>query len=235
MNATVIDTLRFANRLKEVGFDPSHAEGMACVLGDELAERMLARRDLDEFKVVVDARFEAIDAKIDNLDAKLDSTFDGLDAKLDSTFDGLDAKFDSTFDNLDAKFDSTFDNLDAKFDSRIDNLDAKFDSRIDNLDAKFDSRIDGLDAKFHSSINSLDGKFEAKFDALDLKIESVQREVSGKFNVLACMMVLGFTVLGGLVTYTASSPRFSPSPAEASVTQDHTIERTDDSAAAPAT
>ena len=164
MNATVIDTLRFANRLKEVGFDPSHAEGMACALGDELAERMLTQRDLDEFKVVVDARFTAIDARFEAIDAK-----------------------------------------------------------IDNLDAKFDSRI-----------NSLDAKFEARFDALDLKIESVQREVSGKFNVLACMMVLGFTVLGGLVTYTASSPRFSPSPAEASVTQDHAIERADESAAAPA-
>ncbi|MCY3841883.1 MAG: hypothetical protein OXH09_25095 [Gammaproteobacteria bacterium] len=161
MNATVIDTLRFANRLKEVGFDPSHAEGMACALGDELAERMLTRRDLDEFKVVLDARFEAIDAR----------------------FEGIDARFEA------------------------------IDSRIDSLDAKF----------------------EAKFDALDLKIESVRREVSGKFNVLACMMVLGFTVLGGLVTYTASSPRYSPSPAEASMSQEHAIERADDSAAVPAT
>jgi len=161
MNASVIDTPRFANRLKAVGFDPSHAEGMAGALVDELAERMLTRRDLDEFKVVLDARFEAIDAR----------------------FEGIDARFEA------------------------------IDSRIDSLDAKF----------------------EAKFDALDLKIESVQREVSGKFNVLACMMVLGFTVLGGLVTYTASSPRFSPSPAEASVTQEHAIERADDSVAAPAT
>ena len=168
MNATVIDTLRFANRLKAVGFDPTHAEGMACALGDELAERMLTRRDLDEFKVVVDARFDAIDAR-----------FEGIDAR----FEGIDARFEG------------------------------IDSKIDSLDAKFD----------------------AKFDALDLKIESVQREVSGKFNVLACMMVLGFTVLGGLVTYTASSPRFSPSPAEASVTQGQVIERADDSAAAPAT
>lgn len=154
MNATVIDTLRFANRLKESGFDPSHAEGMACALGDELAERVLTQRDLDEFKVSFDARFEAIDAKFEAIDSKIDS---------------------------------------------------------------------------------LDAKFEAKFDALDLKIESVQRDVSGKFNVLACMMVLGFTVLGGLVTYTASSPRISPSSADASVTQEHAIERSDDSVAAPAT
>ena len=182
MNATVIDTLRFANRLKEAGFDPPHAEGMACALGDELAERMLTRRDLDEFKVSFDARFEAIDAKFERIDAR---------------FEAIDARFEA----IDARFES----IDAKFEA--------IDSRIDSLDAKF----------------------EAKFDALDLKIESVQREVSGKFNVLACMMVLGFTVLGGLVTYTASSPRFPPSPAEASVTQEHAIERADDSAAAPAT
>ena len=175
MNATVIDTLRFANRLKEVGFDPSHAEGMACALGDELAEHMLTRRDLDEFKVVVDARFERIDARFDAIDAR----FEGIDAR----FEGIDARFEA------------------------------IDSRIDSLDAKF----------------------EAKFDALDLKIEAVQREVSGKFNLLACVMVFGFTLLGGLVTYTASSPRFAGSPAEVSVAQDHVIERADESAAAPAT
>ena len=174
MNATVIDTLRFANRLKEVGFDPSHAEGMACALGDELAERMLTRRDLDEFKIVFDAGFERIDARFEAIDGR---------------FEGIDAKFDA---------------IDARFEG--------IDSRIDSLDAKF----------------------EAKFDALDLKIESVQREVSGKFNVLACMMVFGFTLLGGLVTYTASSPRFPGPPAEVSVTQDQVIERADDSAATPA-
>ena len=173
MNATVIDTLRFANRLKETGLDPSHAEGIACALGDELAERMLTRRDLDEFRVSVDARFEGIDARFEAIDAR---------------FEAIDARFEA---------------IDARFEA--------IDKRIDSLDAKF----------------------EAKFDALDLKIESVQREVSGKFNVLACMMVLGFTVLGGLVTYTASSPRFSPSAAEA--TQEHAIERSDDSVAAPAT
>ncbi|MDE0659587.1 MAG: hypothetical protein OXI79_08050 [Gammaproteobacteria bacterium] len=175
MYPNVIDTLRFANRLKEVGFDPSHAEGMAYALGDELAERMLTRRDLDEFKVVLDARFNAIDARFDAIDAR----FEGIDTR----FEGIDTRFEA------------------------------IDARIDSLDAKF----------------------EAKFDALDLKIESVQREVSGKFNVLACMMLLGFTVLGGLVTYTASSPRFSPSPSGASVPQVHAIERADDSAAAPST
>ena len=189
MNATVIDTLRFANRLKESGFDPSHAEGMACALGDELAERMLTRRDLDEFRVSFDARFEAIDAQFERIDAR----FEAIDAR----FEAIDARFEA----IDARFEA----IDARFEA--------IDSRIDSLDAKF----------------------EAKFDALDLKIESVQREVSGKFNVLACMMVLGFTVLGGLVTYTASSPRFLPSPAEASATQEHAIERNDDSAAAPAT
>ena len=102
MNAVVIDTLRFANRLKDVGFDPSHAEGMACALGGELARSMLTRRDLDEFKVVVDARFHAIDSRFEGIDGK----FEGIDA----WFDAINARFES----IDARFES--------IESRIDGL-----------------------------------------------------------------------------------------------------------------
>ena len=64
MNATVIDTLRFADRLKAAGFEAPHAEGMARALGDELAERMLTKSDLDEALRPIYARFDAIDAKV---------------------------------------------------------------------------------------------------------------------------------------------------------------------------
>ena len=55
----------------------------------------------------------------------------------------------------------------------------------------------------------MDAKFDAKFDSTDAKIESVHRELSGKFNLLVGMMVLGFTLLVGLGGYNAFSPRFA--------------------------
>ena len=39
MSQTLINTLRFADRLKEAGFAGAQAEALARVLGDELTER----------------------------------------------------------------------------------------------------------------------------------------------------------------------------------------------------
>ena len=88
MNATVIDTLRFADRLKEAGFEAPHAEGMARALGDELAERMLTRNDLDKALRPIYARLDAMDARFDAMDAR----FDAMDAKIDSVHRELSSK-----------------------------------------------------------------------------------------------------------------------------------------------
>ncbi len=147
MNATVIDTLRFADRLKAAGFEALRAEGLARALGDELADRMLTRNDLDETRRAIDARFDAMDAR---------------------------------FMEMEGRFDAKFETVDAKFGA---------------MDAKFDA-------------------MDTKFDAMDTKVESVHRELSGKFNILFSVMALGFTLLVGLGTYNAVSPRWSDPRAE---------------------
>ena len=78
MSATVIDTLKFADRLKAAGFEPPQAEGMARALGDELAERMITRRDLDEALQPIDVRFDAMDTKIDSVHRELSGKFNIL-------------------------------------------------------------------------------------------------------------------------------------------------------------
>ncbi len=78
MNATVIDTLRFADRLKGAGFDATHAEGMARALGDELSEQMLTKRDLDDALQPIYARLDAMDAKIDSVCRELSGKFNLL-------------------------------------------------------------------------------------------------------------------------------------------------------------
>ena len=158
MNATVIDTLRFADRLKAAGFEALRAEGLARALGDELADRMLTRNDLDETRRAIDARFDAMDAR---------------------------------FMEMEGRFDAKFETVDAKFGA----MDAKFDA----MDTKFDA-------------------MDTKFDATDTKVESVHRELSGKFNILFSVMALGFTLLVGLGTYNAVSPRWSDPRAETPAT-----------------
>ena len=61
MSQAAIDTLRFANRLKEAGVEPGQAEAMARALGDELADQLAAKADINVLKPDVNV----LDAKID--------------------------------------------------------------------------------------------------------------------------------------------------------------------------
>lgn len=45
MSQTLINTLRFADRLKEAGFAGAQAEALARVLGDELTEQLPSKAD----------------------------------------------------------------------------------------------------------------------------------------------------------------------------------------------
>ncbi len=70
MSQTLINTLRFADRLKEAGFAGPQAEALARVLGDELTEQLPSKADF----MALQADFKTLEAKFDALEAK----FDGL-------------------------------------------------------------------------------------------------------------------------------------------------------------
>ena len=183
MDATVIDTLRFADRLKEAGFEVPQAEGMARALGDELAERMLTRRDLRDALQPIHAKFDAMEARFEGVDSRFDA--------MESKFEGVDSRFDA----MESKFEGV--------DSRFDAMESKFDGKFDATEVKFDA----MDSKFDA--------LDSKIDAVDSKIDSVHRELSGKFNILVGVMVLGFTLLVGLEGYNAVAPRFGQTLMEA--------------------
>ena len=67
MSRTMIDTLRFADRLKDSGFESRQAEGMARALDDELVrtvERLATKSDLEREIGKVSARVEALDTQV---------------------------------------------------------------------------------------------------------------------------------------------------------------------------
>ena len=117
MSQTLINTLRFADRLKEAGFAGAQAEALARVLGDELTEQLPSKADFQTLR----ADFKILETKFDGLEGRFDSLegrFDGLEGRLDSLegrFDGLEGRFDG----LERKFDTLqadFKILEAKFD-----------------------------------------------------------------------------------------------------------------------
>ena len=129
MYPAVIDTLKFADRLKNAGFPPPQAEGLARVLGDELGERMVTKRDLDD-------AVQTLNATIGILDAKFESKFEAMDQKFEARFEAMDQKFEAIgqkFEAIDHKFDSKFLALAPRFDA----IDAKLESQHREYSTRF--------------------------------------------------------------------------------------------------
>ena len=114
MSATVMDTLRLANRLKEAGLETPQAEGMARALGDELMERMITKSDLAD-------ALQPIHAKLDAMEAKFEGKFDAMGAR----FDAMGGRFEA----IDTKFDA----MEAKFDTKIDSMHRELSGKLNVL------------------------------------------------------------------------------------------------------
>ena len=93
MEPSVIDTLRYADRLKAAGVETRQAEAMSRALNDELAAGVATKQDLDGAVDELKGEIAKVDAKVDALDAKVDAKIEALDAKFDAMFGALDAKF----------------------------------------------------------------------------------------------------------------------------------------------
>lgn len=105
MTATVIDTLRYADRLKQAGVESGQAEAMSRALNDELTEGLVTRKDLDDAVSELKGDIGGLSNRIDALETKFDAKFDTIDAK----FDAIDTKFDA----IDTKFGA----METKFDA----------------------------------------------------------------------------------------------------------------------
>ena len=108
----MFDTLRFADRLKGLGFESRQAEGFARALGDEmgemgeLVEHVVTKSHLDSEIGAVRSDIGTLDAKVDALDVKLDARIDALDVKLDARVDVLGARIDALDGRLGARIDA---------------------------------------------------------------------------------------------------------------------------------
>ena len=102
MNPTVIDTLRYADRLKAAGVEPAQAEAMSRALNAELTEGLVTKTDLDAsttaLRTDLDAATGALRTELGELERKVGEGFaatDGKFAAMRAELVGMDAKFDS--------------------------------------------------------------------------------------------------------------------------------------------
>ena len=107
MDLAVIDTLKFADHLKTAGFSPRQAEGLARALGDELGERMVVKRDLDD-------AVQAMNRNLNEAVQAINSTIGTLNAKFESRFEAMDQRFEAMDQRFEA-MDQRFVAMDQKF------------------------------------------------------------------------------------------------------------------------
>ena len=69
--STVIDTLRFSDKLQEGGFAPKQANALTLALSDELTEQLATKADITALK----ADIKMLDASIITLDDKFTTKF----------------------------------------------------------------------------------------------------------------------------------------------------------------
>ena len=87
MQATVIDTLRYANRLKDAGVDGVQAEAMALAINDELVSGLATKDDLNHAVDELRGEMNGLRGEVDGLRGEMG----GLRAELGA----LNAKFET--------------------------------------------------------------------------------------------------------------------------------------------
>ena len=89
MYVPVIDTLRYANRLKDAGVDPGQAEAMARAFNDELVHGVATKDDVNQAVVGLTHEIGRVEGKIDKLAVELK----GEISRLDERMDGFNTQF----------------------------------------------------------------------------------------------------------------------------------------------
>ena len=86
--------------LEEAGFNQEQARAVA----EAVSESVTTKADLLELELRLtekfDAKIDALDKKIDTIDAKFDAKFDTLDGKFDAKIDALNSRFDALNNRL---------------------------------------------------------------------------------------------------------------------------------------
>ena len=196
MTTTVIDTLRYADRLKQAGVEPGQAEGMSRALNDELTEGLVTRKDLDD--------------AVTGLNGDLNDAVTGLQGDLNDAVAGLQGDLNDAFTGLQGELNDAFTGLKGDLDHAVTGLKRDLDEAVTELKGDIDglgNRIDVLETRF----DVLETRFDSKFDAVDARFEAMDAKFDAKFDVLRSQNKYVFLVLAliaGLGLYNATAPHF---------------------------
>ena len=122
MHANVIDTLRYANRLKNAGVDTRQAEAMARAINDELTSGLATKVDVEHASAGLKGD---LDAAVTKFAGDLDAAVTKLEGDLDRAVVHLKGEIGREIARVDGKIDV----VDEKLTAKLDALDSKHEAQ----------------------------------------------------------------------------------------------------------
>ena len=191
MNTTVIDTLRFATRLKKGGFPPEQAEAVSRAINDELTDGVATKAQVDG--AVTSLRGE-IDGAVTTLRGEIGEAVTTLRGEIGEAVTTLRGEIGEAMSTIRGEIGRIERTMLGKF-AQIDGKFAEIDGKFQAVDARFDA-------------------MDTKFDALSSKVDNIGRYA---FLVLALLVALG--LYNAVAPRTAPKVLPSTSPAAEAVSE----------------
>ena len=113
MNITVIDTLRFATRLKKSGFPPEQAEAVSRAINDELTDGVATKTHIDGAVTSLRGEISETATALRGEIGEAVATLRGEICRIETTMLGKFAQIDGKLAQIDGKFHA----VDARFDA----------------------------------------------------------------------------------------------------------------------
>src|SRR3990172_12306531 len=113
--AIALDTLVYAQRLREAGFSEQQAEGQAHALAAAMTDALATKLDLRELESRVDPRFARVDARFDQVDAR----FEYLERHIDTRLAEQERRVEIRFSEQDARFEGRLADLERRMTMRL--------------------------------------------------------------------------------------------------------------------
>ena len=117
---------------------------------------------------------EAAGQKVDTLAVSVDARFDAVDAALNQQRQYTEFAFDRLRDEMKNGFDAINGRLDG-VDGRVNSI----DRRVNSMDSRFDrvdGRLDGVDSRL-DSINTRFDSVDSRFDRVDSRFDRLERKL----------------------------------------------------------
>ena len=205
MDASVIDTLRYASRLKAAGVEPQQAEAMSRALNDEIGGGVATKGDLDH-------AVDGVTGEIVRVERELTGEVGRVELELKGEIVRVEGEVTREFGRVEGELTREIGRVERELKGDIARLEsglASLESEVKENIGLLDGRLVGVEGEFKrldGRINTLAAKFDTQGRYVFLVLALIA--AFGLYNVM-------FPPLATRLSQTADVQAAAPAPAEA--------------------